>query len=111
MPESPSTVPPDDHDLAQELERSAADLHALAEQIGAVPVGSLKTYSVGRARITFAILVAVAGLVAWVVWSHWHSLWAGLAPLVWIFWRGWRFQRRGWSKAHSERDSDSLDLR
>jgi hypothetical protein len=26
------------------------------------------------------------------VWSHWHSLLVALAPLVWIFWRGWRYQ-------------------
>ena len=96
--EPPSTEPSDNEPLAEQLERTAADLRLLGEHVGAVPAGSGKTYSIRRARVTFAIVVALAVLIGWLMWSHWHSLWVALAPLVWIFWRGWRFQRRTRSK-------------
>lgn len=90
-------TPPTDasnQELGQQLERTAADLRVLGEQLGAVPPGGSKVYSVQRARLTFAIVVAFAALVGWFAWSHWHSLLVALAPLVWIFGRGWRMQRR-----------------
>ena len=94
MVDPPTTESSDSQAVAQQLAETAADLRALGEQIGAIPPGTQKEYSVRRAKVTFAIVVALAVLVGWFVWSHWHSLWVAFAPLVWIFWRGWRFQRR-----------------
>jgi len=102
MTEPPSS---DSQAVAEQLAKTAADLRVLGEQIGAVPPGTQKEYSVQRARVTFAIVVGLAALVGWVVWSRWHSLWVAVAPLVWIFWRGWRFQRLARAK-----DSPSTDL-
>jgi hypothetical protein len=44
--------------------------------------------SVRRARITFFVVVAIAALVGWFLWEHWHSLLVATAPLIWIFVHG-----------------------
>ena len=94
MAEPSSSEPADSQALAQQLERTEADLRALGEQLGAVPPGGGKAYSVRRARVTLAIVAALAALVGWFAWTHWHSLLVAFAPLVWIFWRGWRYHAR-----------------
>jgi hypothetical protein len=93
MTEQPPSQTPESEQLAQQLARTAADLRTLAEQLGAIPPGPAKVYSLRRARVTFAVVVAVASLAGWFIWSHWHSLWVALAPLVWIFGHGWRLHR------------------
>jgi hypothetical protein len=88
-PESPANQP-----LAEQLARTEADVHALAEQLGAVRPGEASVYSMRRAMTTFAVVAGLAALVGWFLWSHWHSLLVALAPLIWIFGSAWRHHRR-----------------
>jgi len=82
-------------DIASQLEKTEADLRVLAEQLGAIPPGSqARTVSPRQATFVFAVAIAVAGLAAWLIWSHWHSVFAATAPLIWIFAHGWRRHRR-----------------
>jgi hypothetical protein len=82
-------------DIAQQLERTTADLRTLAEQLGAIPPGSAtKVVSQRQATITFVAVVALAALAAWFIWDHWHSLLAATAPIIWVFVHGWRHRRR-----------------
>lgn len=90
-PPSPKARP---DEIADQLDKTAADLRTLGEQLGAIPVGPPRTVSRRRAQITFAAVVGLAALVAWFIWDQWHSLLPALAPLVWIFWRGWRWRHR-----------------
>ena len=95
---------PDESDkqaLAEQLARTGADVRALGEQLGAIAPGEAKEYSLRRARITLVGVAALAVLIGWLLWSHWHALWVFLAPLVWIFVSGWRHQRRLRSRRRS----------
>jgi hypothetical protein len=81
--------------ISEQLAKTASDLRALGEELGAIPAGSRpKTVSPATARITFLAVVAVAALASWFIWNHWHSLLAAVAPIIWIFVRGWRWHRR-----------------
>jgi hypothetical protein len=80
--------------IEEQLARTAEDLHALAEAIGAVPPGEVKSMSLRTARITFAAVVVVAALVSFWLWSHWHSVLLTLAPLIWIFESARRWHKR-----------------
>jgi Flp pilus assembly protein TadB len=93
MDESPTPAKPPA--IAEQLEKTEADLRTLAESLGAIPSGSTpKTISPRTARITFLVLAGFAALVAWFIWDHWHSLLAATAPIIWIFVSGWRWRRR-----------------
>jgi hypothetical protein len=93
--EKPSPIHAKPDEIASQLEKTAADLRVLGEQVGAIPPGSsAKAVSQRQATIVFVGVVVVAGLVAWFIWDHWHSLLAATAPLVWIFAHGWRWRRR-----------------
>ena len=81
-------------EVGRQLEKTAADLRTLAEQLGAIPPGPAKQISQRRATITFVAVIALAALTAWFIWDHWHSLLAATAPLIWIFVHGWRWRRR-----------------
>jgi hypothetical protein len=82
-------------EIASQLEKTEADLRVLAEQLGAIPPGSkARTVTPGQATVVFVAVVVAAGLAAWVIWSHWHSLFGAAAPLIWIFAHGWRRYRR-----------------
>lgn len=94
MAEPSPIAKPSNEELAQQLDKTAADLRTLGEQLGAIPRSSPKVMSLRRARITFLVVVAVAAFVGWFLWEHWHSLWVATAPLLWIFWRGWRWRRK-----------------
>jgi hypothetical protein len=81
-------------EVARQLDKTAADLRTLAEQLGAIPPGPAKPVSQRRATITFVAVIALAALTAWFIWDHWHSILAATAPLIWIFVHGWRHSRR-----------------
>ena|SRR5215470_3989283 len=87
-----SNAQPDE--VGRQLDKTAADLRTLAEQLGAIPDGSPRAISPRRAKITFAVVVALAVLGSWFVWAHWHSLLAAAAPLIWIFVHAWRWRSR-----------------
>ena len=85
--------PPTQPDLiGSQLEKTAADLRTLAEQLGAIPPGSQTPPR--NAVPAFLVVLALAALASWYLWSHWHSLLGAVAPLVWIFAAGWRWRRR-----------------
>jgi hypothetical protein len=93
------TPPPSDPpEISAQLEKTAADLRTLAEELGAIPVGS-KPISPRTARLTLVAVVCLAGLVSWFIWNHWHSLLAATAPVIWIFVHGWRWRRRAQQRA------------
>jgi hypothetical protein len=93
--EKPSPIPAKPDEIASQLEKTATDLKVLGEQLGAIPPGSSpRIVSQRQATIVFAGVVAVAALVAWFIWDHWHSVLAAIAPLIWIFVHGWRWRRR-----------------
>ena len=94
MTEPPVPQESDNQELAEGLAKAGADLRALGEQLGAVAPGEAKVYSIRRARITLLVAAALATLVGWLLWSHWHAFWVFLAPLIWIFGSAWRHQRR-----------------
>jgi len=94
MTESPPSPKPQPEDIAAQLERTAADLRTLGEQLGAVQPGGSAPMTRRRATVMFTVTVAVALLVAWFIWTHWHSVLAAAAPLLWIFGHGWRWRRR-----------------
>ena len=94
MTEPPPSAKPQPADIARQLDKTAADLRTLAEQLGAVRPGSSKPVSPRRATMTFVTVVVLAILAAWFIWDHWHSLLAATAPLIWIFGHGWRWRRR-----------------
>jgi hypothetical protein len=79
--------------LAEQLTRTTGDLRVLGEQLGAIPHAEPKTMTPRRARVTFAFVVAIAALVGWFVWVHWHSLLAAFAPLIWVAGHGYRMRR------------------
>src|SRR5215831_11851523 len=89
MVEPPSSKAKPD-DIATQLDRTAADLRTLAEQLGAVRPGPPRVVSPRRAKITFAVVVALAALVCWLVWEHWHSLRAAAARAA----TSWAVRRR-----------------
>jgi hypothetical protein len=89
-----STDASDNQALPEQLAKTAADLRVLGEQLGAVPPGEPKVYSLQRARFTFGVVIVLAVLVGWLIWSHGHALLGLFLPLVWIFAHAWRFQRR-----------------
>jgi hypothetical protein len=101
----------DDQAPAEQLARTGADIRALGEHLGAVPPGGPKVYSLRRARITLVVTVALATLVGWLLWSHWHAFWVLLAPLIWIFNSGWRHQRRLRSQGSRQRPDMDSDTR
>lgn len=87
-------------EIRAQLEKTAADLRVLGEQLGAIPPGGApRTMSLRTARITFAVLSAFALLVAFLIWQHWHSLFAAAAPILWIFVHAWRLQQRARRRA------------
>jgi hypothetical protein len=93
--EKPPPGDPIPDEIAPQLAKTAADLRALGEQLGAIPPGSAApTVSQRQAKLVFVGVVAVAGLAAWFIWGHWHSVIAATAPLIWIFAHGWRWRRR-----------------
>ena len=95
MDEKPSPPHARPDQIASQLEKTAADLKVLGEQLGAIPPGSAaKAESQRQATFAFVGVVAVAGLAGWFIWDHWHSLLAATAPLIWIFAHGWRWRRR-----------------
>ena len=94
MAEPPPSPKPPPEDIARQLDRTAADLRTLAEQLGAVRPGAPATVSRQRAAVTFAVVVVLAMLAAWFIWDHWHSLLAATAPLIWILGHGRRLHRR-----------------
>lgn len=94
MTEPPSREASDLQPVAQELAKTAADIRVLGEQLGAVPPGEPKVYSLQRAWLTFAVVIVAAVLVGWLIWSHGHALLGLLLPLVWIFAHAWRFRLR-----------------
>jgi hypothetical protein len=81
-------------EVGRQLEKTAADLRTLAEQLGAIAPGPAKPISQRRATITFVAVVGLAALAAWFIWDHWHSILAATAPLIWIFAHGWRHTRK-----------------
>jgi Flp pilus assembly protein TadB len=81
--------------LAEQFARTAADLRTLGEELGAIAHSEPKMVSLRRARFTFLVAVAVAALVGWLVWAHWHSLLAAFAPLIWVAGHGFRLRRTG----------------
>ena len=91
----PSSAGAKPDEIASQLEKTEADLRVLAEQLGAIPPGSkAQPVSPRQATIVFVGVIAAAGLAAWLIWNHWHSLFAAAAPLIWIFAHGWRRYRR-----------------
>jgi hypothetical protein len=78
-----------------QLARTAEELRALAERIGAVPPGKPRVMSLRTARITFVAVVTAAGLASYWLWNHWHSVLLTLAPLIWILESGRRWRKRG----------------
>jgi len=95
MPEPTPSRRAQAEDVGRQLETTAGDLRALAEQVGAIPPGTApRTISPRRAQVTFAAVVTLAALAGWFVWEHWHSLLAATAPLIWVAAHGWRLRRR-----------------
>jgi hypothetical protein len=80
--------------IDEQLARTAEDLHALAEAIGAVPPGEPKVMSLRTARITLVAVAVGAGLASYWLWNHWHSVLLTLAPVVFIFASGRRWRKR-----------------
>jgi hypothetical protein len=85
---------PEPAQIDEQLVRTAEDLRALAEAIGAVPPGEPKMMSLRTARITVLAVVVGAGLASYWLWSQWHSVLFALAPLIWIFESGRRWRKR-----------------
>jgi hypothetical protein len=82
-------------DVAEQLQRTFADLEVLGESVGALPVGSAPRVASRRERITSSVVVLVgAAAVSWFVWDYWHSVFAAFAPLVWIVGYSLRWRRR-----------------
>ena len=80
--------------IAKQLDKTAEELRTLGEQLGAIEHTQPKEMTLRRARITSLVVVTVALLIAWLIWSHWHSLLAATAPLIWIFWHARRLHQR-----------------
>jgi hypothetical protein len=95
----------DDAPLDEQLARTAEDLRALAESIGAVPPGSAaNTISPRTARIILAAVVVVSGLACYWLWTRGHSVLVTLASVLWIFESGRRWRkRRGGNPSRSGR--------
>jgi hypothetical protein len=93
MAEQPPAAKPPAEEMAAQLAKTEADLRTLGEQLGAIPHSPAKAMSQRRARGTFLVVVAIATLVAWFLWGHWHSVLVATLPLLWIFHSGWRWHR------------------
>jgi hypothetical protein len=92
-------------DFTQQLERTVSDLRTLAETIGAVPAGAEPRVVTRRQLVvTSVVLLILAAAVSWFVWERWHSVFALVAPLVWVVSHS-RCWRRGRAPLLTERSA------
>jgi hypothetical protein len=89
----PPPARPRAEEIEEQLAKTVADLQTLGEQLGVTPRSSPRVISLQRARVTFLIVVALAALIGWLLWEHWHSLPVATAPLIWIIGHSLRWRR------------------
>lgn len=94
-------------DVAAQLQRTFADLRTLGESVGAVPIGAPSAASRRRLWTSTIVVGVAAAATGWFIWDYWHSLFALVAPLVWIVGRSRR--RRLGSGSLSDRLSARID--
>jgi hypothetical protein len=95
MADTPKSTDVRSGDVSEQLQRTIADLQALGESVGALPAGSTPRVASRRELIATSVVMLVgAVLLSWFVWVHWHSVFAAIAPLVWIVGHSLRWRRR-----------------
>jgi hypothetical protein len=100
MADTPESAEVRGGDVSEQLQRTFADLQALGESVGALPAGSAPRVASRRELITTSVIVLVGAVaLSWFVWDHWHSVFAAIAPLVWIVGHSLRWRRRSGNSA------------
>jgi len=90
--------------FAKPIDEQAAELRALAEEVGALrPPRPPRPFSPIRTLVEAFVLTSLAIFVGWLLWLHWHSLLAGFLPLVLVAGRAFRWRRFA---VRDERQSD-----